>query len=62
MSCVRVPACSCAYRLTSAAPLPAPGTLRLSNITTGHLGSRNERPFRRTLQSPVHFGCIQTTL
>jgi len=62
MTCVRVQAWSCAYRLTIAAPLLAPGTFRLSHITTGPPESSNERPFRRTPQSSVHFGCIQTRL
>jgi hypothetical protein len=62
MTRVRVPAWSCAYRLTSAALLPAPGTFRLSHITTGRPESSNERPFRRTPQSSVHFGCLQTRL
>jgi hypothetical protein len=48
MTCVRVPAWSCVYGLISAAWLPAPGSLWLSNITNGHLADSTRRPFPRT--------------
>jgi hypothetical protein len=62
MTCVGVPAWSCAYRLINAVRLPALGTFRLSNITTSNLESCNERPFRRTSLSSVQLACIQTSL
>jgi hypothetical protein len=62
MTCVRVPAWSCVYRLINAVRLPALGTFRLSNITTGNLESGNEQPFNRTPHSSVHFDCLQTSL
>ena len=62
MTCVRVPARSCVYRLISAAWLPAPGSFWLSNITNGHLTDSTRRPFPHTPQSSVQFGCIQTSL
>jgi hypothetical protein len=62
MTRVRVPAWSCVYRLINAVRLPALGTFRLSNITTGNLESSNQQPFRPTPHSSVNFDCLQTSL
>ncbi len=62
MTCVRVPAWSCVYRLINAVRLPALGTFRLSNITTGNLERSDQQPFRRTAHSSVNFHCLQTSL
>ena len=62
MTCVRVPAWSCVYRLINAVRLPAPGSFWLCKIATSHLASIKDRPFRRTPQPSVHFGCLQTSL